>query len=125
LDIINTPIELQPPEQLPMQKGPPVITAATYTIQYSEKSPIKAVPLKNGNLNIQVYYNGNPMGVTTVTTDDYQYFTFDQYKDKNEVVLEIVSIADQEKYNARCYGNPKTVAGHDLLITCVPDPRMS
>lgn len=92
----------------------------TYTIAYVEKSPIKDVPLQNTTLKVMVFYNGNPMGIEEVTTDADGNFTFDKYKDHKALRLEVVSVGDQNKYNARCHD--KEVKGdlHQIQIICEP-----
>lgn len=89
-----------------------------FSIEYAEKSPIKEVPLKNATLKIRVWYNGNPSGDMEVSTDENQNFTLDQFKDPSAVALQILSITDQEKYNARCQNTEDSGDKRQIMVFC-------
>src|SRR5438067_382747 len=77
-------------------------TNQEFTIEYAEKSPVKEIPLSNTTLKLKVWYNGNPSGIIEATTDENNHFKLDQFQDSSELALEVVSITDEEKYNAHC-----------------------
>ena len=94
-----------------------------YSINYADNSPIKDVPLKNATLKLKVYYNGNPRGFMDVTTDENQKFDLKDFKDTSAVSLEILSISDQDKYNARCKNTVASENKEDMLIRCVKSKK--
>lgn len=87
---------------------------ATYSLEYTQTSPIKDISLKNAGLKVQVYKSDNPAGYQDMTTDENQTFKLDGAYD-----LEVVSIKGEEKYNAHCSGSA-TATNTKVMITCNP-----
>jgi hypothetical protein len=104
----------------PTTTEPQLNPDTTYTIAYVEKSPIKHVPLQNTTLKVMVFYNGNPMGIEEVSTDADGNFTFDKYKDGKAIRLEVISVNDQNKFNARCRDTESPSDLHQIQIVCEP-----
>lgn len=93
-----------------------------FSIEYAENSPIKDVPLKNATLKSIVYYYGNPNGITEVTTDEDQKFSF-KFGDGSSTVLSLVAIDGQDKFNASCSGNLLT-NDTKMVVTCKPTKKV-
>lgn len=90
--------------------------AMVYSVEYAVNSPLKTVPLKNATLKVVIYYYGNPRGNISVITDDKQNFNVVTAFGKS-AALDVVSIAEQNKYKAACYGTAP-VGQTKILITC-------
>lgn len=89
-----------------------------FSIDYAEKSPVKDIPLNNTTLKLKVWYNGNPRGIIEVSTDENHHFKLDEFKDASAIALEVVSIKDEEKYNAGCRSVTKPKDKYNILLLC-------
>lgn len=99
--------------------GDDKLKGVTYTLSYDPSSRVKDVPLNNAMINVAIYYNGNPEGHISAITDSDQKFNFKMYEDNSSVALEVLSLVDQAKYHAYCYGVAAT--GHtNVKIKCSP-----
>lgn len=94
-----------------------------YFVDYDPSSNMKDIPLKNMKMKIEVYYYGNPEGRLDVVTDDNQTFNIEPHKDTQSLMLEVLSIADQEKYKARCSGLV-TPGFTKVMIKCNPTKKI-
>lgn len=94
----------------------------TYTVAHKKDSELNDIPLKEAKLNVQVYYYGNPRGQIKVVTGQDQSFTIGKFKAKSAVALEVLSLEDEDDYDARCkgYAGPGTT---DIIITCKPKQK--
>jgi len=91
----------------------------TYSIEHTKNAPIDNVPLHEAKLNVQVYYYGNPRGQISVVTGKDQSFTIGKFRAKSAVSLEVLSIENEEDYDARCTGYAEP-GNTQIFITCHP-----
>lgn len=89
-----------------------------FTLKYANNSPLKTIPLKFTGVNLIIYYNGNPMGVSKVVTDEYQQFSLDDFKEKNLLAFDIISIESEINHNAHCHDVSGPNQKHEILISC-------
>ena len=109
-------IQLSFAEEVATKKG-------QFTVEYSDKSTIKDISLKNISLNVLVYYNGNPTGKMEIKTDDNQHFDLSEFKDNALVSLDVLSIDDGE-ISATCSGNNTPKAHDKIVIKCHSPKKM-
>lgn len=86
-----------------------------YTLEYEPHSPMQKLPLKDAELKLELFANGEPHGYKSVTTDANQKFSLDK-----DYALQILSIKGQEQYHSSCSG----YADHHntkILVTCQPN----
>lgn len=89
----------------------------SYQVKYAKESKLKAPPLKNIELLIQLHKHGNSIGRVSVKTDKNGRFSIEDTMGKH-LVVHILSIK-KENQTIRCRG-VSSINDSLILINCYP-----
>lgn len=98
---VPAPAAKPPVKKLSQKKDPHLIT---YSVEHASSSAVNTIPLKKAGMQVQVYYFGNPKGRIKVVTGDNQTFTIGKFRSVSGVGLEVLSLDNEDDYQARCRG---------------------
>lgn len=89
-----------------------------FTIHYANQSPSKNVSLKFTLVKLKIYYNGNPMGLSDVMTDENQQFAIKDYQDKHLLSFDILAVDGEQNQKVHCHDVSSPNQKHEVLISC-------